>query len=434
MLLVFCQKITARLDYAFKHVFETSIGIELSFTTTLDTFIAHSGPKMSYGKAPLGNEFFIEATDLLFEQGIQEVDINVKQWRDLPCFFEVSEKSKLPFDLFAASFYLISRYEEYLPHVKDEYGRFLVENSLAHKKKFLQIPLVDHWIGIFYKEFKASFPELPAPKERKENFLPLVEVVSPYKYRNKSFFRNVYQWCKSIVQLNLWEVVEHPLVLLGLRKDPWNTFEEFISMFYKMPFSLRFFFLYSKESYLDRGISTTNVSFQTLIKGVADYFEVSLLASYPSRSVGKQLGKERNNLNALIHRSVKSIRFAWGVTTVNESYRSLLAQEVIADFSLGYSSVFGYRASTAVPFFYYDLANEMSTSLKVYPVVATENAFSALTSIDIIRQLKQFEKSLPLTSAVHCFAFSNKVLENSKENEALRSVFISYLQAHDKKR
>ena len=96
MLLVFCQKITARLDYAFKHVFETSLGIELSFTKTLDTFIAHSGPKMSYGKAPLGNEFFIEATDLLFEQGIQEVDINVKQWRDLPCFFEVSEKSKLP--------------------------------------------------------------------------------------------------------------------------------------------------------------------------------------------------------------------------------------------------------------------------------------------------------------------------------------------------
>ena len=229
-------------------------------------------------------------------------------------------------------------------------------------------------------------------------------------------------------------MVEHPLVLLGLRKDPWNTFEEFISMFYKMPFSLRFFFLYSKESYLDRGISTTNVSFQTLIKGVADYFEVSLLASYPSRSVGKQLGKERNNLNALIHRSVKSIRFAWGVTTVNESYRSLLAQEVTADFSLGYSSVFGYRASTAVPFFYYDLANEMSTSLMVYPVVATENAFSALTSIDIIRQIKQFEKILPLPSAVHCFAISNKVLENSKENEALRSVFISYLQAHDKKR
>lgn len=434
MLLVFCQKITPRLDYAFKHVFETALGLTFSYTTTLDTFIAHAGPKMSYGKTPLGNEFFIEATDLLFEQGIQEVDIKMNQWKGHPCFFEVGDKSKLPFDLFAASFYLITRYEEYLPHVKDAFGRYLAEQSLAHEKKFLQTPLVDHWIAAFYEELKASFPELTLPKERKEKFLPLIEVVSPFKYSNKSFFSNVYQWCKSVFQLNLWEMVEHPLVLLGLRNDPWNTFEEFTSLFYKMPFSLRFFFLFSKESYLDRGISTMNASFQSLIKGVADYFEVSLLASYPSRTVVKQLRNERNGLNALIHRSVNNIRFAWGVTTVDETYRSLLAEEVTADFSLGYSMVFGYRASTAVPFLYYDLANEMSTPLMVYPVVASENAFSEFTPVDVIRQLQQFEENLSLASAVHCFAISNKVLENSKENEALRSVFISYLQAHDKKR
>ena len=81
MLLVFCQKITPRLDYAFKHVFETALGMELSYTTTLANFIAHTGPKMSYGKAPLGNEFFVEAVDLLFEQGIQALPIKMKQWK-----------------------------------------------------------------------------------------------------------------------------------------------------------------------------------------------------------------------------------------------------------------------------------------------------------------------------------------------------------------
>lgn len=434
MLLVFCQKITPRLDYAFKHVFETALGMELSYTTTLANFIAHTGPKMSYGKAPLGNEFFVEAVDLLFEQGIQALPIKMKQWKSFPCFFEVGQKSRLPFDLFAASFYLIARYEEYLPHVKDEHGRYLVTQSLAYEKNFLQLPLVDHWIAAFYEELKLSFPDLQPPKKQKERFLPVVEVVSPYKYSNKSFFRNAYQWFKSIFQLNLWEVVEHPLVLLGLREDPWDTFEEFTTLFYQMPFSLRFFFLYSKESYLDRGISTMNAPFQSLIKGIADYFEVSLLASYPSRTAGKQLGKERNNLNALIHRSVENIRFAWGVTTVNETYRTLLAQEVTADYSLGYSTVFGYRASTAIPFLYYDLANEMSTALMVYPVVANEHAFLAQTPIEIIKQLKHLEENLPLDSCVHCFAISNKVLENSAENEALRSVFISYLQAHDRKK
>ena len=434
MLLVFCQKITPRLDYAFKHVFVTALGLELRYTKKLDTFIAHTGPKMSYGKVPLGNEFFVEATDLLFEQGIQSVPIKMKEWKTFPCFFEVSEKSKIPFDLFAASFYLLSRYEEYLPHVKDEHGRYLVTQSLAYEKNFLQMPLVDHWIAAFYEELKLNFQDLKRPKEQKERFLPLVEVVSPYKYSNKSFFRNAYQWCKAIFQLNLWEVVEHPLVLLGIRKDPWDTFEEFTTLFYEMRFKLRFFFLFSKESYLDRGISTLNTSFQSLIKGVADYFEVSLLASYPSRISGKQLGKERSNLNTLIHRSVENIRFAWGLTTVNETYRTLLAQEVRADYSLGYATLFGYRASTAVPFLFYDLANEMSTSLLIYPVVASEHAFLAQSPVNIIKQIKQFEDNLPLNSSIHCFAISNKTLENSAENEALRSVFISYLQAHDRKK
>ena len=40
------------------------------------------------------------------------------------------------FDVFSASFYLVSRYEEYLPYVKDMYERFQAENSLAYKHNF----------------------------------------------------------------------------------------------------------------------------------------------------------------------------------------------------------------------------------------------------------------------------------------------------------
>ena len=127
MLLVFCPKISSRLRYIFHHVLTNSLGIAVDFTTILDTFIAHRGPKMSYGKAPLGNEFFVEAADLLFQYGVQDTPIEVKKWEELPCFFSVGKKSKLPFDLFAASFYLLSRYEEYLPHLKDDLGRFVAQ-------------------------------------------------------------------------------------------------------------------------------------------------------------------------------------------------------------------------------------------------------------------------------------------------------------------
>ena len=413
-------------------MFTTALGIEIDFTSKLETFIAYTGPKMSYGPAPLGNEFFIEAAPLLFELGLQNIEIEIKQWNSFVLFFEMGKASMFPFDVFAATFYLISRYEEYLPHVKDELNRFDEKESLCVKKGFVETPLVDLWLVALFKALKTAFPELSMGRSSEETFMPLVEVVSPFKYLHLSVVNNLATFGNALYHLNFWALVEQPLVLLGFRKDPWDIFREYKDFFFKAKFKTRFFFLFSKESDMDRGISIRNTTFQSLIKGVADYFEVGLLASFPANKKGKQLEKERKGLNFLIHRRIQKIRYAWSVSTVNESYRNLLMQEVEADFSLGFPTIIGYRASTAVPFYYYDLANEMTTSLRVFPVVANENSIHQYSPVEWIKKLNATGQNLPLPTGVHCFAISNRILENSEANKGYRSVIIDYLKVHDK--
>ena len=145
MLLVYSHKITPRLKYTFKQVCTRILGIPVSFTTKVEAFIAHNSLKISYTKQPLSNEIFIRSHELLFEQGLSDVEIQVQDWEETKCFFSTGEKSVIPFDIFAASFYLLSRYEEYLPHVKDEYGRFTAKDSLAFKNGFLKQPVIDIW-------------------------------------------------------------------------------------------------------------------------------------------------------------------------------------------------------------------------------------------------------------------------------------------------
>lgn len=413
-------------------MFTTALGIEIDFTSKLETFIAYSGPKMSYGKVPLGNEFFIEAVPLLFELGVQDVELSFRQWKTYPVFFEVGKLSKMPFDVFAASFYLMSRYEEYLPHVKDQFNRFDASQSLCVKKDFVELPLVDFWLVELSNLLKEVFPDISLVKTSQERFIPLIEILSPYKYLHMSVFNNLVTFGQALYRLNFWALVEQPLVLLGFRKDPWDTFNEYKSLFYKAKFKTRFFFLFSKEPNMDRGISIRNTTFQSLIKGVADYFEVGLLSSFRANKNAKAFEQERKGLNLLIHRQIQKTRFVWGISTVNESYRNLLRQEVQEDFSLGFSNIMGYRASTAVPFYYYDLANEVSTALKVFPVVANHNSLNNFTPIEGIKKLNEMGKNLPLNSAVHCFALSNRIFENSEANKAYRSIIIDYLKAHDR--
>ena len=75
MLLVYTNKVTPRLTYTFKHFFTRILQIPVEFTTKVEEFVAHNSLKLSYGKHPLGNEFFIRSNGLLFEQGINDVEI-----------------------------------------------------------------------------------------------------------------------------------------------------------------------------------------------------------------------------------------------------------------------------------------------------------------------------------------------------------------------
>ena len=55
---------------------------------------------------------------------------------------------------------MISRYEEYLPHIKDIHGRFEAKESLAFKNNFLEKPIVDIWINLIKKELRKKIPKI----------------------------------------------------------------------------------------------------------------------------------------------------------------------------------------------------------------------------------------------------------------------------------
>ena len=123
---------------------------------------------------------------LLFENKIIEQPIQCFDANGRKAFF-ISD-SDFPFDIFAASFYLLSRYEEYLPHQKDIYGRYAHENSLAFKEAFLNQPLVNLWLKDFKDALKRAFPKLtPEGSGRHSLFtlLPTYDIDIAWSYQTQ---------------------------------------------------------------------------------------------------------------------------------------------------------------------------------------------------------------------------------------------------------
>ena len=162
-MLIYTPKITSRIQYSFELIFDSILNIDYDLSEDIVFFQNFSGPKLNYSKKQLENEFFIKAYGLLSERGISDQEIIFDKWNELPIFFKIKD-SVLPFDIFSASFYLVSRYEEYLPHIKDKYERFDAKESLAFKNNFLHRPLINLWVAELKNIFKMKLPSLKFPQ------------------------------------------------------------------------------------------------------------------------------------------------------------------------------------------------------------------------------------------------------------------------------
>jgi hypothetical protein len=107
-----------------------------------------------------------------------------------------------------------------------------------------------------------------------------------------------------------------------------------------------------------------------------------------------------------------------------------LEQEIHQDYSMGYTEEVGYRASTAVPFYFYDLNNDLQTSLKIHPIVADEAGLRMFTNKKAFKKLEKLYENLPTRSAFHGVSFSNAILNDEETKNSWADQFIYYIQYH----
>ena len=408
--------------------------VPIDFTSNIEVFVAHSGPKISYTFKPLGKEFFIEAQTLLFEQGIEEIPITVEKWEGIPCFFKSTDASNLPYDIFAAAFYLITRYEEALVHLKDDMGRYSPSQSLAYRNDFLSLPVIDHWMSQLHKILRTYFSDFPIINNDRPLWQPLFDIALPYRYLQRSFFAVISDFIYSLSRFQIFKLYNQVVVLLHLKKDPYDNYNHLERLSKHYTWQPHFFILYAENTPFESTTSIYNSLYQSLIKGLSDFAKVSLMLSYDAQRSKFYLQKDKNNLNNLTHRTIRSVRMHRGLVDIQKIYSHLVEEEISTDFSMGYPETIGYRAGTSVPFHYYDLDNELQLPLVLYPVVASSSALHKSSASKAFAELRKLYENLPLSTACHSVAFTNEILNKDTYNLLWADQFINYLKWHAKQK
>lgn len=366
MLLVFSPSSTPRLKYIFDLIFNDLLGITYSFTASREQFISFAGPKFNYSDHPIGDEVFFYASRFLFEKGIEDQNLSVFEWEGNKVFFATHPKYIFPFDPFAASFYLVSRYEEYLPHMRDEHDRYNTLESLAYQKNFLHKPLVNIWALRIKQALLQSFPAMSFPV-RKYKYISTIDIDNAFAFLEKGIMRTAGGYLRSLVKMNFSEFADRTRVLLGTARDPYDTYDFQFSLQKKHKFRCIYFVLLGNYGVNDKNVAPDNHKFRSLIKSLADYSEVGIHPSYGSNKNSKSLKREIGTLNKILKREVTKSRQHFLILRLPLTYRQLIDLDITDDYTMGYALQTGFRAGICSTFYFYDLDLEQSTRLRIHP-------------------------------------------------------------------
>jgi hypothetical protein len=365
-MLLYCNIVTPRLRYIVEFFSKELFNDPITITSDAVFFQEATGVKLNYSTEPLaGNHFTITPAALLFENTIHEQPVQCFDVNGLKAFFATT--GDFPFDVFAASFYLLSRYEEYLPHDKDEYGRYAHTNALAFREGFLHQPLVNCWLLLFKQKLVARFPEILF---RKNDFKCILsyDIDIAYSYLHKGFVRTAGGFARSIVKGEWAAVKDRWAVLRGQKRDPYDCFEWLDAMhLYCRSKPYYFFLVAKKQAGYDKNTSTDQKAFQRLIEYYAGTYKTGLHPSWQSGDDMGLLMEEREWLETVADTPIIRSRQHYIRLTLPKTYRQLMKAGIEKDFSMGYGSINGFRASVCSSFAWYDLEQETTTPLLIYP-------------------------------------------------------------------
>lgn len=222
MILIYSPKTSSRLNYILKFIFNDIQGVEFKITQDKSDFLSSDLVKINYSKDSFDSGLQIVPSGLLFETDIIQKKIEVEEWQDFKVFFKTSEENEFQFDIFSASFYLVSRYEEYLPFSADQHGRFEANQSLAGQKGFLYDPLVDQWACRLAKVLKAKYPDFKTC-EREFTYISTIDVDNAYAYLYKGTVRTIGATMRDLLKMDFNENIKRFQALTG-EKDPFDTY------------------------------------------------------------------------------------------------------------------------------------------------------------------------------------------------------------------
>ncbi|HKK40004.1 MAG TPA: polysaccharide deacetylase family protein [Cryomorphaceae bacterium] len=412
-----------RLKYAVDTIFREWLNLDYDIVTSVNQ-VDHESCCIVYGNYSHKGSINIFKEGLLDESDLRKDLPAVTSHQDLPIIFEVKhvEDFDLPFDVFSAVFFCLTRYEEYIITKRDEHGRFQAADSIFNEHN--RVPYVDRWILSLENLIRMKLPQWKNP--RSLNWLSTLDMDIAFAYKGRSLMRKVGATGKDLVNLRFDRLRERVSVLTGGSVDPFDTYDLFLRN--DGADQKRIFIPVGDRGRFDNNLDVENTFLKQHINKLQKRVKIGLHPSYHSLDKEEVVEKEKFKLEETTGSKITESRQHFLRFSLPESFQILASLGIEKDYSMGFHDEVGFRSGTAYNHYLYDLINEVTLSIALIPLTAMDSAmknYLNATAEESITVMKEILQAMQNTGGVFTSVWHNHSLSESDDWIAWRTVFQS---------
>lgn len=431
-LIIYSTRQSNRFEYVLQWLFTDVLGISYQ---VVDNEAAIQGLPffISYGRS-FTNALSIPDKGLLWKTDTDPQAVEIDMWQDIPTLYATNESGySLPFDIFSAIFFLLARYEEYYTYKPDKHGRYPATESLLYKNGWLQRPIVDEWLLELSKMLQQKGI---AVKENTFSFQPTYDIDIAYSYLNKSKKRIRGANIRDLLKGNISGIKERAQVLQGERPDPYDSFDWIIQAHQNStPQPIYFILAALNTTEYDKNNLPDTLEMNRLIKRLAKNGSISIHPSYYSEQ-GDTLRREKHLMEVMIGKPITCSRQHYIRLVFPRVYRSLIANNIKDDHSMGYGSHLGFRAGTGRSFNWFDILTDSVQPLRIHPFCFMDTTalyYENLSAENAFNKLNGMTQLLKKTNSQLITVFHNFSLGTEQKWSGWKDAYASFLNTvHNK--
>lgn len=422
-IIFYSEQSSPRLRYVLQFITEEIWENEIVLTQDLETYKNYKGLKINYSHTRQGTkELLIYPSTLLFENNIKKQNIELIKWKEHLAFFK-SPQNIVPFDIFAAIFYLLSRYEEYIFDGTDKFGRFDVSQSVL--KHHLHLPIINIWLLHLGYQLQGSC-YTNGVKSKPYTYQLSYDIDISHAFLGRNFTRILGGMWNDIKSQKFNTLSQRIRVMRNKEKDPYDTFDFIDYMHEKNNMQAIYFFLLGNQKGFDKNINPHSEILKELIQKTAKKNTLGIHPSFQSNKDKEILQGEINLLKTYLNQDIKHSRQHYIYLKLPSTYHNLIALGIEHDYSMGYGTHNGFRAGTGNSFYWFDLEKNEQSKLKVHPFCFMDSTSKYILEQDYKNTLKEIKKLIALCKSYHtCFTsiWHNFTFALNDDGEVYRSIY-----------